>query len=1074
MITEKEIRGLTESKFFSRGKSLYSRRAVFDLDTWETEGKIFVEASVMGDSGTEYEAELLIEHDEIAGYSCTCPAAAQYGVLCKHGVAAALEYIRISRNRSPLRQQSYPFKKSTSSQIASILYMTSMEKQARFLQQEFTGTVELIPYAKQRPSCWEVEFKIGSTRKYVLKDIWDFAQAVERRESRKYGKQLEFIHEKNAFTQESLPLVNFVTACIRTRRELQTSSWHSFLPAGKEARNLRLTEKETAAFLDLFTGTSILWEARSQESAGNLLVTEQEPLVKAFLEKDENGSGYWLKVPPVQTICGEETMYLIKEDTAYRCNEEFRREMETFFVNVQNTQEDTFYIAEQDMTAFCTGLYPALRRNLQLSCREDLSAFLPEDCTMRMYLDKREGQITCKLESLYGEKKHNLLKPLQTGDLYRDMEAEGIAMDMAKVYFPYKEETCLWFSAEEEDLLYGLLSEGIAQLSKIAEVYVSDSLRNISIKRTPEVGISLDISGGLLDLQFQSEELPYEELEALLRAYRIRKKYYRMKDGSFLMLEGSGLEAVSELAEGLSLSGKALKEGSVQVPRYRSFYVDQVLKESRNLQVERSSAYKALLREMKAVEDSDFPIPPELKGVLRPYQKDGYRWLMTLEALGFGGILADDMGLGKSLQMLTFFKQQAREDRTSLLVCPASLVYNWQEEVEKFVPQLKVAVITGTAQVRRELLEREEHVDLLLTSYDLLKRDAPLYEGRQFYCQVLDEAQNIKNHNTQAAKAVKSIKAHVRFALTGTPIENRLSELWSIFDYLMPGILGSYPSFRGKYEKAIVQDQNEQAAGRLQRMINPFILRRLKSDVLKDLPEKWETVVYSRLEGEQRDLYYANAQQLRESIKREGADSSGAQKLKILAGLTRLRQLCCDPHLLYENYEGGASKLETCMELVRTAVDGGHKILLFSQFTSMLSILEENLKKEGIASCSLTGATSKEKRAELVKSFNKNDVPVFLISLKAGGTGLNLTAASVVIHFDPWWNAAAQNQATDRAHRIGQEQEVAVYKLIMQDTIEEKIQTLQEKKALLSQQVITGESMSLTSLSREEFMELLS
>ena len=285
----------------------------------------------------------------------------------------------------------------------------------------------------------------------------------------------------------------------------------------------------------------------------------------------------------------------------------------------------------------------------------------------------------------------------------------------------------------------------------------------------------------------------------------------------------------------------------------------------------------------------------------------------------------------------------------------------------------------------------------------------------------------------------------------------------------MPGILGSYRAFRAKYELPITQKQDELAAKRLQRMVGPFLLRRLKQDVLKDLPEKSETVVYSKLEGEQRKLYHANAQKLMQAIK--GADAS--DKIKILAGLTRLRQLCCDPHLLYENYQGEAAKLETCMELVRTAVSGGHKLLLFSQFTSMLDIIEKRLAKEGIDCYMLTGATSKERRMELVKEFNHADVPVFLISLKAGGTGLNLTAASIVIHFDPWWNLAAQNQATDRAHRIGQEKEVTVYKLIAQNTIEEKIQKLQQEKAKLSQQVISEEAVSLSSLSQEDLAELL-
>ena len=360
-----------------------------------------------------------------------------------------------------------------------------------------------------------------------------------------------------------------------------------------------------------------------------------------------------------------------------------------------------------------------------------------------------------------------------------------------------------------------------------------------------------------------------------------------------------------------------------------------------------------------------------------------------------------------------------------------------------------------------------------MTSYDLLKRDVDQYENLHFQYMMIDEAQNIKNHLTQAAKAVKSVPCVRRFALTGTPIENSLSELWSIFDYLMPGILNSYSKFRKNYEQPIVSSQDEQVTGRLRRMIRPFILRRLKGEVLKELPDKLEEVVYSRMEEKQREIYEANTQQLLDSLKKQSTEEFKTGKIEILAALTRLRQLCCDPGLVYENYNGGAAKVDTCMELLKNGAEAGNKILVFSQFTQALDILEKRLRMEKIPFYILTGSTSKEKRAELVVAFNMDDTPVFLISLKAGGTGLNLTSASIVIHFDPWWNMAAQNQATDRAHRIGQKQVVTVYKLIMKDTLEERILRLQERKAQLSDDIIADGSLRDVLATREEFMEIL-
>jgi SNF2 family DNA or RNA helicase len=366
----------------------------------------------------------------------------------------------------------------------------------------------------------------------------------------------------------------------------------------------------------------------------------------------------------------------------------------------------------------------------------------------------------------------------------------------------------------------------------------------------------------------------------------------------------------------------------------------------------------------------------------------------------------------------------------------------------------------------------EDGPAVLITSYDLMKRDVEAYVQQDFHCVVLDEAQYIKNAGTKAAKAAKELPASVRFALTGTPIENRLSELWSIFDFLMPGVLGSSEAFGRRFASPI-GDGDEAAAQRLRSLVTPFILRRLKGDVLRDLPDKNESVVVANMEGEQGKLYKASAQKLALMLSDQKPEEFAGMKLKVLAELTKLRQICCDPSLLYENYEGGSAKLDTCMELVRNAVEGGHQLLLFSQFTSMFDIIGKRLDAEGVGYLQLTGATSKEERMRLVKRFQDGEAPVFLISLKAGGVGLNLTAADIVIHYDPWWNLAAQNQATDRAHRIGQEREVSVFKLIAKDTIEEKIVEMQEAKRDLADKVIGGEGVGRTSITREDILALL-
>ena len=558
------------------------------------------------------------------------------------------------------------------------------------------------------------------------------------------------------------------------------------------------------------------------------------------------------------------------------------------------------------------------------------------------------------------------------------------------------------------------------------------------------------------------------------------------------------------MTDSLGIGREELLSGLVKVPVYRALYLDSVLKEGNGITFYRDNLFRAVVRGMKSVEDSDYVVPASLQQVLRGYQKTGYRWLKTLDVNGFGGILADDMGLGKTIQIIALLQAEAEEhpESQSLIVCPASLVYNWENELNRFAPGLTVQTVTGTAPEREEILKiaaqlGTEHLEtaasettvqadaqesaeaichpqILITSYDLLKRDIACYEPFQFRFQVIDEAQYIKNPLTQSAKSVKLIKAQTRYALTGTPIENRLSELWSIFDYLMPGFLFTYSRFRKQFESPIAKDGDPYALESLRRLSGPFVLRRLKKDVLKDLPDKLETVVYSMAEEEQKQLYTAHALALKEELEQMSGDTYGTERIQVLAELTKLRQICCDPSLCFDRYKGGSAKLDTCMELITGGIAGGHKILLFSQFTSMLELIGQRLKKEGIAFHELTGATPKEERIRMAGAFQTDETPVFLISLKAGGTGLNLTAADIVIHYDPWWNVAAQNQATDRAHRIGQEKQVSVFKLIMKDTVEENILLLQEQKRDLADQIISGEQVSIGSLSKDELLKILS
>lgn len=416
------------------------------------------------------------------------------------------------------------------------------------------------------------------------------------------------------------------------------------------------------------------------------------------------------------------------------------------------------------------------------------------------------------------------------------------------------------------------------------------------------------------------------------------------------------------------------------------------------------------------------------------------------------------------------------DKRASLVVSPSSLTLNWQNEAKKFAQELKTLVIRGTLSERKKQIEEIDQYDLVITSYDLLKRDIELYSQKDYKFRyiIADEAQYLKNSNTQNAKSIKKIKADTRYALTGTPIENSLAELWSIFDFIMPGYLFTYRKFKAMYETPIVKEESQETMAKLRMLIEPFILRRNKKEVLTELPEKTITVLNNEMGEEQRNIYLTYLAQAKQEIAEE-IEINGYERsqMQILAALTRLRQICCHPALFIEGYKEGSSKLEQCMEIVQDATNSGHKILLFSGYTSMFEIMEKELKQRHIKYFKLTGSTKVDERMELVDEFNENsEIKVFLISLKAGGTGLNLTGADMVIHYDPWWNLSTENQATDRAYRIGQKNNVQVYKLITKNSIEEKIYELQQKKAELVDNMLSTKTSFINKFSKEEIMNL--
>ncbi len=1081
-MTDQDIRLLASTnKVYHRGLQMYYGAYVLELHTDYVEDEVsdqkevtsyYIDGTIEGSGGNEYDAWIQydFEKDHIINYSCECQAAQNYFGMCKHCVALAFEsmekgYLKKKVKYSPKQMHTY-----TDYRILQLLDSVGKQKQAHF--QDHQGNVGLYPkilfhnssfYSKHH---YEITFRIGDAQTYVLKHIKNFLRAIDAQEKVSYGKKLSFVHVRSAFTKDGWEYVKLMQE-ICDRYSYDTIS-----------RTLPVNQMDLAYILKMNLGKVISCEFQPKV-VEDLYVLDQEPNVTISLNQTGEDS-YSMTIPPLLLVEGREDRFLIMGNCCYRLSEAYVNKMGPVLRigHLQGPQE--FQIANKDMHQFVNDIVTDLEEAGAMDTGDlDLSEYKPVPLSIAYYLDENDHHVMVKVKGSYGEDTINLLEDEDTLH-YRDVRKEEAALKMAQSYFPYEDfkEGFYYFQATDDDRQFQLFDTGLRQLETMGKVFASERFRRKKLVRTPRATMGVSIDSGLLNLTVDSSDFSRQELVDIVDSYRKKKKFYRLKSGDFLSLENNAISSIAELLDGLMLHKKDLRGEEIQVPKFRAGFIDQVLAEDGGmLEVNRSSDYKSVIRNMKNVEDSDYVVPEELNGSLRKYQKRGYRWMRTLADLGFGGILADDMGLGKTIQTIAYILGRRQSKLPFLIVCPASLVYNWEREFTNFAPTLTTKMILGSAPVRKALITDETvagyEADVWITSYDMVKRDIEHYDDITFDTVIIDEAQNIKNPKTLAAKSVKELCGQVRFALTGTPIENRLSELWSIFDFLMPGILGTYPSFRNTFELSIVVDQDEEVMARLKKMVAPFILRRTKKEVLKELPDKVEQFVYAKMDGEQKKLYTGHALRLMESLNGQSEQDVKNGKIEILAELTKLRQICCEPRMLFEDYKGESCKVDVCEELIRDAIEAENKVLIFSQFTSLFVVLEERLKKMGVSYYKLTGETPKRQRLDMAESFNADDTPVFLISLKAGGTGLNLTGANIVIHMDPWWNVAAQNQATDRAHRIGQEEVVTVFKLIASDTIEEKIVKLQEQKAELADEVLSGEGISAAKLTKEDFMEIL-
>ncbi len=935
----------------------------------------------------------------------------------------------------------------------------------------------------------KVEFKIGNTKMYKIKELSNFYDRMMKHQNYKYGAKLEFIHKKDEFRKDSLEILEFILKYAEIIKYVNSNSNSNYRLYGK-ALNDNTIIVDNSGLDDLFEILkNRVVEFEKDYIEQRVQFVPENPNIEFNLEKTKNDE---YKIVPnvnvfkVNILRGKNYNYILNENKLYKCSEQYSKTVIKLIEEFRKNYSKEVLLGKEELPLLFSIIIPKIGEIIKYDkVEEEIQNYIPQTLRVKVFLDfDKNGNLIADVKFCYGKKEFNPLiddKTISSRNLIEETKALNIFRKTGFMLDTHNHR----FVLPNNDKIYKFLSEDIETYLNRFDVMVTDNFKTKQIKQNKGGSIGIKIENNLLQVDLDKFNINKEEIENIMAQYKLKKKYYRLKNGSFLTLENnSNIEFIDNMLTGLDINYKQLKEGTIKLPVYRSLYLNQILKDLNNTEIVKDTQYKEIVKKTSKEESSEnLEIPKEMQTILRYYQKIGFMWLKTLDNYKFGGILADDMGLGKTLQILSILvnyidNTKLEERRTSIVISPSSLTLNWKNEIRKFTDKIKILVIRGNVNERKEKIENIDNYDLVITSYDLLKRDVDLYKNKnyKFRFAIADEAQYLKNSNTQNAKAIKELNADTRYALTGTPIENSLSELWSIFDYIMPGYLFSYRKFKSLYEIPIIKDNDEESMKKLKALIEPFILRRTKKEVLTELPEKTITVLNNEMEEEQEKIYLSYLSDARKEVSDELNLNDNAQsRIKILALLTRLRQICCHPSLFIEGYKGVSGKLEQCMEILEDAIKSGHKILLFSSYTSMLEILEKEMEQKNIKYFKLTGETKIDERVKLVDKFNEDgDTKVFLISLKAGGTGLNLTGADMVIHYDPWWNISSENQATDRAYRIGQKNNVQVYKLITKNTIEEKIYELQQKKSELIDNILDTKVSFINKLSKDEILNLFS
>ena len=1061
-ITREAIKQYASSdRVYYRGMRYYAAHAVSNV-TWNDNLKQY-KGVVKGSN--QYIVTVAVEDDGDIQYSCNCPSHVKLSGACKHVIAMML-FVADYQQRENAKVN---FNEEDRVAYNVVEYFRKREYNhltPNYFQLKLN--ISIPEFMKSTNSRAYVSFEAGEHKMYKVSNTKKFINEYYNEETIELGKEFHYVPGESAFEENSAKILDYLTDIYEIQETLGKTYYSSLF----KRQELILSKKMLQKLLDLSENIECDINIFGKEFK-NINIVKGNPELSIDMLLDDNMLTLKKSADNKLISLCEDGSILFYDNALYLPEKEFVSCLLPFYVPLfmQNGKEIEF--RSDNKNGFIEKVLPVVKKHMNISVPDEIKdMYIVEPLVPKLYLDiyhnRKKVSVTAVIKFQYGDYAINPLEENYSGKyiLVRDKEEEE---RLTRVLYDlnFKINDSSFILRNEEDI-FNMMTDNRSILTDNFEVFYSKEYKNINVKKIGHMSanIRLNTDINLLEMDMEYSQVPKDELEEFFRAVHLKKKYYRLKNGAFISLED---DKQKKTIEWLVENSVGDSNGILKFQENAAVYIDEIMPDSQS--VERDDGFKKLIREIKNPGVSEYEVPECVQAKMREYQVVGYRWLKNLARYSMGGILADDMGLGKTLQTIVYICSEPGSK--SLIVCPTSLSYNWQEEFEKFAPHIRTRIISGDPEERKRLLcEDRDDYDVWITTYPLIRKDADFFKDIRYDNMFIDEAQFIKNPASLGAKAVKSVVAEHRFALTGTPIENTLSELWSIFDFIMPGFLSRYSKFAEHYEKPILKEKNESRMQELKRRIQPFILRRMKKDVLKDLPDKIETKRISEMTAKQKKIYISYLSRIQSEIMDNSDIQSGKDRIQVLAALTRLRQICCHPGTFIENYHGGSGKLELLMEQLPDIIEGGHSVIIFSQFTSMLSIIADELRKSEIPYFYLVGATKPEERKKYVKEFNRGEVKVFLISLNAGGTGLNLTGADTVIHFDPWWNPAVEEQATDRAYRIGQKRKVQVIKYVTKDSIEEKIYELQKRKKVLSDSVIEADELFVNNLTKDEILEL--